>query len=659
MINTKAEAKRITIALAGNANVGKSAIFNQLTGLNQTVSNWPGKTVERAEGTLRFKDYIIKVVDLPGIYSLSTYSIEELITRDYLVEEPPDVVINVVDASALERNLYLTLQLLEFEVPLVIALNQVDFAAKKGLRIDVEKLSELLRVPVIPTIAVTGSGISELLVACVEVVKSGQKKVQSRIKYGKEVEEYVGKISEVLKEKAPTLTLKYSARWLALKLLEKDPQVVELLRRERFGQQILALADAVIEHLEKIHGENSIFIIASERYAIANRIASEVVKITSPPKLTIEEKLSDLTTRGILGYSIMVVIFASVFTTIFYVGDFLVSVLEDFFFNLLLPALEELLIATPPLLAEVIVGGVLEGVVAALTVVLPYVVPLYLILAVLQDSGYLPRAAFLMDNFMHKIGLHGKAFIPILLGYGCSVPACIGCRIMESDRERFLAAFVTVLIPCAARTVIILGLVGRYLGLPAAIAIYLFNLILVFLLGRLAYRTFPGEPVGLVMEMPPYRKPLAKAVLMQTWSRTKDFIQIAFPIIVGGSIALQLMGIFGLLHQASNLLEPLTSWWLGLPAVSSIPLVFGVLRKELALILLGDVLGTFDFSLVLSPVQMVVFTLVSMLYIPCIATVAALLHEFGLRRTLFIVVVDIALALLVGGIAYRTLILLM
>ncbi len=659
MLKTKAELKHITIALAGNANVGKSAIFNQLTGLNQTVSNWPGKTVERAEGTLRFQDYIIKVVDLPGIYSLSTYSIEELITRDYLVEEHPDVVVNVVDASALERNLYFTLQLLEFEVPLVIALNQVDFAAKKGLRIDVEKLSELLGVPVIPTIAVTGSGISELLEACINVVKSGQRKAQSRLKYGKEVEEYVGKLSEVLKEKASTLTLKYSARWLAIKLLEKDPQVVELVKREEFGQQILALADAVIEHLEKMHGENSIFIIASERYAVANRITSEVVKITSPPKLTVEEKLSDLTTRGILGYFIMVAIFATVFATIFYVGDFLVSVLEDFFFNLLLPPLEEILTAILPFLAGFIVEGLVGGVVAALTVILPYIVPLYLILAVLQDSGYLPRAAFLMDNFMHKIGLHGKAFIPLLLGYGCSVPACVSCRIMESDRERFLAAFVTVLIPCAARTVIILGLVGRYLGLPAALAIYLFDLVLVFLLGRLAYRTFPGEPVGLVMEMPPYRRPLARAVLMQTWSKTRDFIQIALPIIIAGSLALHLMDISGLLEQASRLLEPLISGWLGLPAVSSTPIVFGVLRKELALILLGDALGTFDFSLVLSPVQMVVFTLVSILYIPCVSTIAALLHEFGLKKTLFIVVVDIALALLVGGLAYRILMLVM
>lgn len=655
MLNTKAEVKRITIALAGNANVGKSAIFNQLTGLNQTVANWPGKTVERAEGTLRFQDYRIKVVDLPGIYSLSTYSIEELVTREYLVEEKPDVIVNVVDASALERNLYLTLQLLEFEAPLVVALNQVDFAAKKGIRIDVEKLSKLLGVPVVPTIAVTGSGITELLEACVNVVKSSQKKAQSKLRYGKEVEEYMSKLSEVLKEKAPTLASKYSTRWLAIKLLEKDPHVVESVRRERFGQQILALADAIIEHLEKMHGENSILIIASERYSVASRIASEVIKITSPPKLSVEEKLSDLTARGVVGYLILVTVFISVFATIFYVGGFFATLLEGFFTDLLLPSVEGVLTATPPLLAAFIVDGVLGGVVAGVTVVLPYIVPFYLILAVLQDSGYLPRAAFLMDNFMHKIGLHGKAFIPLLLGYGCSVPACIGCRIMESERERFLAAFVTVLIPCAARTVVILGLVGRYLGLPAAIALYIFNLILIFLLGRLAYRTFPGEPVGLVMEMPPYRKPLAKAVLMQSWLRTKDFIQIAFPIIIAGSIALAMMDASGLLQRTSIILGPLTSWWLGLPAVSSIPLVFGVLRKELALILLGEALGTFDFSSALSPVQMVVFTLVTMLYIPCVSTIAALLHEFGLKRTLFIVVVDVMLALLVGGIAYRVL----
>ncbi|MEM3427805.1 MAG: ferrous iron transport protein B, partial [Nitrososphaerales archaeon] len=521
MLSSKAQQRHLTIALVGNANVGKSAIFNQLTGLNQVVSNWPGKTVERAEGVLHFQNYIIKVVDLPGIYSLSTYSIEELVTRDYLVEENLDVVVNVIDASALERNLYLTLQLLELGLPLVIALNQVDFAAKKGLRLDVQKLSDLLAVPVVPTIAVTGSGINELLEVSVKAAKEGMNKVSSAIKYGKEVEEQLNKLSSVLKEKAPNLTSKYPARWLAIKLLEKDPVVIELVKREKMGQQIQVLAEAIIEHLEKIHGESSIFVIASERYSVASKIAGEVVKVASPPKLSIEEKLSDVTARGIIGYLILVAIFTGTFATIFYIGGFLVTQLEFIFGELLLPMVNSLLSFASPILTTIIVDGILGGVIAGLTVVLPYIVPFYLILAILQDSGYLPRAAFLMDNFMHKIGLHGKAFIPLLLGYGCSVPACISCRIMETDRERFLAAFVTVLIPCAARTVIILGLVGRYLGLPAAISIYVFNLIIVFLLGRIAHRTFPGESVGLVMEMPPYRKPLLKVVLAQTWFRTK------------------------------------------------------------------------------------------------------------------------------------------
>ncbi|MEM1994785.1 MAG: ferrous iron transport protein B [Nitrososphaerales archaeon] len=655
MLSSKAQQRHLTIALVGNANVGKSAIFNQLTGLNQVVSNWPGKTVERAEGVLHFQNYIIKVVDLPGIYSLSTYSIEELVTRDYLVEENLDVVVNVIDASALERNLYLTLQLLELGLPLVIALNQVDFAAKKGLRLDVQKLSDLLAVPVVPTIAVTGSGINELLEVSVKAAKEGMNKVSSAIKYGKEVEEQLNKLSSVLKEKAPNLTSKYPARWLAIKLLEKDPVVIGLVKREKMGQQIQVLAEAIIEHLEKIHGESSIFVIASERYSVASKIAGEVVKVASPPKLSIEEKLSDVTARGIIGYLMLVAIFTGTFATIFYIGGFLVTQLEFIFGELLLPMVNNLLSFASPILTTIIVDGILGGVIAGLTVVLPYIVPFYLILAILQDSGYLPRAAFLMDNFMHKIGLHGKAFIPLLLGYGCSVPACISCRIMETDRERFLAAFVTVLIPCAARTVIILGLVGRYLGLPAAISIYVFNLIIVFLLGRIAHRTFPGESVGLVMEMPPYRKPLLKVVLAQTWSRTKDFIQIAFPIIIGGSILLQSMNMSGLLQKAEEVLEPFTNLWLGLPNFSIIPLVFGVLRKELALILLGDVAGTFDFSLVLSPVQMVVFTVVSLIYIPCISTIAALIHEFGVKRTLLIVFLNITLAFIIGGVTYRIL----
>jgi ferrous iron transport protein B len=286
---------------------------------------------------------------------------------------------------------------------------------------------------------------------------------------------------------------------------------------------------------------------------------------------------------------------------------------------------------------------------------LPYIVPFYVILAVLEDSGYLPRAAFLMDSIMHKIGLHGKAFIPLLLGYGCSVPACVGCRIMETDRERFLAGFVVVLVPCAARTVVILGLVGNYVGLPAALGLYLFDLVLVFALGRLAFRVLPGEPVGLIMEMPSYKMPSLKNVGKKTWARTKDFIYIAFPLIIGGSVVLEILSASGLTRSIVDLMAPFLDGWLGLPAITGIPLIFGVLRKELTLILLSELAGTSDFGRILSPLQMVIFALVTMIYIPCVATIAALVREFGWKRALGIVITDILLALLIGGVANRVL----
>jgi ferrous iron transport protein B len=311
----------------------------------------------------------------------------------------------------------------------------------------------------------------------------------------------------------------------------------------------------------------------------------------------------------------------------------------------------ELSVFLPPWAVEIVAGGFLGGVIAGITIALPYIVPFYIMLAILEDSGYLPRAAFLMDNLMHKIGLHGKAFIPLMLGYGCSVPACIGCRIMETDRERFLAGFVVVLIPCAARTVVILGLVGRFLGLQVALALYAFDLVLVFVLGRIAFKALPGEPVGLIMEMPLYKKPMLKSVLVKTWSRTKDFVYIAFPLIIVGSVVLTTLSALGFMNVIAEFMSPLTSGWLGLPSEAGIPLVFGILRKELTLILLSELLPLGS----LTSVQMIVFALVTMIYIPCVATIATLFREFGWRRALAMIVIDVVLALVLGGIAFRLL----
>jgi ferrous iron transport protein B len=648
--------QHLAIALAGNANVGKSAIFNQLTGLNQIVGNWPGKTVERAEGKLFFHGYTIHVIDLPGIYSLSTYSMEEIVSRDYIAVEGPDVIINVVDSSALERNLYFTLQLLELEAPMVMDLNQVDFAAKKGIRINTEKLSRALGIPVISTVATTGTGVEELLLEVICVVEGKTKLKPLKVKYGKEIESRLKKLEALVQDKVPHLCEIYPSRWIAVKLLERDPDVIGKVQRYKEGSEVVSSAETLAIEMEKIHGENSPVIMASERYSIANIITKDVASIIAPPQLTLEEKLDEITAHKIFGYPILVAIMVGMFALIFVGGDFLTSGLGVIFDDILIPTITNILLnVLPSTVVDIICGGIISGISAGVTIALPYIVPFYILLAILEDSGYLPRAAFLMDNLMHKIGLHGKAFIPLMLGYGCNVPACIGCRIMETERERFLAGFVTVLIPCAAVTVVILGLVGRYVGLHAALALYVFDLILIFVLGRLAYRALPGEPVGLIMEMPPYKKPSPKNVLLKTWSRTKDFVYIAFPLIIAGSVVLESLSVAGLMRPLSDLMNPVITGWLGLPPESGIPLTFGILRKELTLILLSELVSPKTLPQALTATQMIVFSLVTMIYIPCIATVAAMIREYGWKRALAVTVLDILLALLLGGIAFRLL----
>ena len=649
-------ARQLRIALAGNPNVGKSVIFNQLTGLNQTVGNWPGKTVEKAEGTLYFEDYNIRVVDLPGIYSLSAFSMEEIVSRDYIAIEKPDIIINVVDASALERNLFFTLQLLELEAPIVIALNEVDLAAKKGLEISAEKLAEMLKVPVTPTVAISGTGINELLLEVVAVTHGAEKLKPLKIRYGKEIQSRIENLEKIVKDKIPQLCDVYPSKWIAIKLLERDIDVAQKIKNFKSGEEVLENAENLAGELEKIHGEPSAVVMASERYSLARKIAETVTVFGTSPRISWEQKLSEVTTNKVLGYPILAAVFASMFILIFVGGNTVSASLEQTLSILITRAQSVLILIIPGIAVDLIVKGFFFGLVAGITIALPYIVPFYILLGLLEDSGYLPRAAFLMDNVMHKIGLHGKAFIPLILGYGCSVPACIGCRIMETERERFLSAFVVVLIPCAARTVIILGLVGRFVGLSAALALYAFDLALVFLLGRIAFKVLPGEPVGLIMEMPPYKIPSIRNIIMKTWSRTKDFVYIAFPIIVAGSLVIEALALSGFMGYVVDASTPIINGWLGLPAVTSIPLIFGILRKELALILLEDVLLQQGLNLQsLTAIQMIVFSLVAMIYIPCLATIAACKREFGWKKALAITFIDIGLALLLGGMAYRIL----
>lgn len=630
-----------TFALAGNANVGKSVIFNHLTGMDQIIGNWPGKTIDRAEGFLNFQGRTIRIIDLPGIYSFSTYSTEEIVTREYIAHEKPDLVINVIDASVLERNLFFTFQLVELGANLVVVLNQVDLAKKKGLEIDAEKLEKILGVPVIPTVAIKGQGLHEVLEKCMESVYKKGKEKASRIEYGREVERRIGELVPIVQE----LSIGYPSRFVAIKLLERDDEFWRLVHEK--DESVIVIAQKLIRELETIHREPSSSIISAERYHVANRITGEVQRLERDKKATFTEKLDEVTTHRVWGYVIMILVMFSVFFLIFTIGTILSGFISGIFDSIQPQGLD----TTTRLLWEGIVGGIVAGI----TLVLPFVLPFYFLLAILEDSGYLPRIAFLLDSVMHKIGLHGKALIPLILGYGCDVPACFSCRIMETRRDRLIAAFVITLIPCTARTVVILGLVGAYVGIQYAFALYIFNLALIFGLGRLAFKVVPGEPTGLIMEMHSYRMPSLKVVAKQTWTRTKSIITIVFPYYIIGGLVLAGLHMAGLLGPIGDAMSPITVGWLGLPALAGVLLIFGIVRKELVIVMPAIIFGTTNLALIFTPVQMIVLALVTMIYVPCIATIIALKKEFGWKSTLYIVVFEILFAILLGGIVFRLL----
>jgi len=639
----KNEIKKLNVVLAGQANVGKSVIFNYLTGLHQHIGNWPGKTVEKAEGTLWYKGYRIDLLDLPGIYSLSTYSIEELISREYIAFQKPDFIINVVDATHLERNLIFTLQLLEMERPMVLALNMVDLLKEKGLEIDFKKLQEILGIPVVPVVATQGKGLTKVLDKGIELVEKNIK--PKPLKYGKELEERI----EILISALNNLDLPYPKRWVALKLLEKDKEIEELVKNK--NPEVLKKAKKLSLELEKIHGEDSSIVVAHERCSLVSQILNETVKITKPKKLSFNERLDNLTSHKIWGYPIMLAILALMFFSVFKFGNLISSLLE----NLTSNWQENWQAFFGTSIWSSLGWTIIESTFALISLALPYIIPFYLFLFFLEDWGYLARVAFLTDNLMHKIGIHGKGCIPLFLGFGCNVPACLSCRIMETERERFLTAFLVTFVPCSATSVVIMGLVGKFLGIGWALLLYLFAFLIILVLGKLASKILPGEPVELLMEMPDYKTPNLKTIILQTWFRLKEFIFIAGPLVIISGVIITAFNQTGFIFKIAQFLSPITVKWLGLPAIVGNLLIFGILRKELILLMLATLLGTTNFSQVLNPNQMIVLSLVSMLYIPCIATIAALKKEFGWKKSLGITIFKIAFAIIVGGIASKLL----
>jgi len=631
----------LVVALAGNANVGKSSIFNQLTGLGQIIGNWPGKTVEKAEGILLHHGKHIKIIDLPGIYSLSTYSQEEIVSREYIALEHPDVVVNVVDATALERNLFFTLQLLEMETPLVIALNLVDVAKKKGITINQKKLQKLLNVPVVPTIATKGIGVHEIVDAVIEQTTKRSLASKNTIRYGPEIETRIEKLERVL----TGVNIGYPLRWTAIKLLEGDSEIVSKLGEKH--PDVIIAANILAGEISEIHKEPCSTVITSERYAVSARIVKEIQTSKEPAKASMSERLDSLSMHSVWGYALMFTIMLSILMFMSLFGGWLSETLRNLF--------ESVNPHIAGLWPDLAWNGGIVGFYATLSVALGFILPFYLILGVLEDSGYLPKIAYLMDRPCHTIGLHGKACIPMLLGFGCNVPACVGCRIMETKRDRLITVFLSTMVPCSARTVVILGLVGAYVGVQWAIALYVVDFMLIFVIGKILNRLLPGVSVGIIMEMPPYRLPSGKVVAKQAWNRFKPFLITALPLIIIGSIVVEAMRITNVLSLVSAGLSPVTVVWLGLPAFTGFLFIFGVIRKEAALVLLTTAAGTSDIRAVMSPVQMIVFALVIMIYVPCIATIAALIRETGWKNAALISLSEIGLAVLLGGITFRLL----
>ncbi|WP_337971725.1 ferrous iron transporter B [Methanobacterium petrolearium] len=565
------------ILLMGNPNVGKSVVFSRLTGVNVIQSNYPGTTVGYTKGHLKIGKNEMNIIDVPGTYSLSPSCKAEEVARDMFFDENPDLIINVLDATNLERNLYLTLQILEKNIPTVIVLNMWDAAKRKGIHLNLEKLQEIIGLKIIPAVAVTGEGIKDL----------------------------VNIINEI--------TLNKNIK------LSKIPKMDD-----------------------------------SEKWAFIGGILSEVQKIEHRhPSLL--EKLEDASVKPFSGIIIAIIVLLVTMQVIIGIGEFLINyILDPLYYQYYGPFITSLVQNSIPtgFIHDILIGSGYEyetsfgllttGIYVIFAVVLPYILSFYFILGFLEDFGYLPRLAVLLDSIMHKLGLHGYATIPIILGFGCNVPAMLSTRILEGKREKFIATtLIAISIPCMAQTAVIIGLLGQY-GIQYIIMVYGTLLILFITLGAILNFLLKGESPEIFFEIPPYRIPHMETLLKKTWMRVKGFLLEALPFVFLGILAINILYLIGVMGALSNLLSPIMSQMLGLPDQAIDALIMGFLRKDLATAMLAP--------LNLSPNQLVVACTVLATSFPCIATFIVLIKEIGIKDMLKTVVLMLSVALITGTI---------
>ena len=636
--------KELIVGLAGNPNVGKTTVFNQLTGMHQHVGNWPGKTVERAQGSFTHDDYDYEVIDLPGNYALSAHSMEEIVSRDFIVDDDSDVIVNVVDAANLERNLYLTVQMMELGANLVMAVNMNDFAKKKGHIIDFKLMSELLGFPVVEVNAKTKDGFDELLTT---VEKASSKPIDTSVKlsYGDELKEHLSDLQSLIeKDKA---LLDVPSVWTAIKLLEKDSIVIQKVQQSSMSSKIMMEVDKVSKHLIDIYDEGAEEVIANARYAFISGLMKESVQKPDVEVETVTDRIDRIVTNRLLAPFIFLFIIFLMFHLTFTIGAPFQDLIDQGF-GLLAEYVGGLI--PNPYLQSLIRDGIIGGVGGVLTF-LPIIVLMFLFLSILEDCGYLARAAFTLDIVMHKlVGLHGKAFIPMILGFGCGVPAIMATRTMENESDRILAMMLVPFMSCSARApiyaIFVAAFFTQYQGLIVTL-MYVIGIIVALIVAGILKRTlFKGISSPFVMELPSYKIPSLKGVLLHTWEKVKGFLRKAGTIIFALSIILWILSTFPLgveygsqnsvLGMIGSFVAPIFAplgfgFW-----QAAVAIIAGLAAKEVVVATFGTLAGIEEddedgiTSLVqdtFTPLSAFSFMTFTLLYIPCFAALGTIKQE--------------------------------